>query len=89
MLLLLLLFPIRTQLATTTYTGVMSHLTVYESFLKCNLDFAKYSAELQLIWTTRDLVLNLNNKFKSMLYMYMDFSKVFNTKNLNKTQIFF
>ena len=71
----------------------MSHLTVYESFLKCNLDFTKYSVELQLIQTTRDLVLNLNNKIRSMLYTYMDFSKAFNTKNHKKssqnTKIFF
>ena len=64
----------------------MSHLTVYESFLKCNLDFAKYSAKLQLIQTTRDLVLNLNNNIRSMLYTYMDFSKAFKPKNIHKTQ---
>ena len=60
------------------HIGVMSHLMDYNILSNGQFEFCKnYSAELQLVQTTHDLALNLNNKGQTDVIL-LDFSKAFN-----------
>ena len=59
------------------YTSIMSHLMDYNILSNVQFGFRKnYSAELQLLQTTHDLSLNLNNKGQTDVVL-LDFSKAF------------
>ena len=59
------------------HTSVMTHLTDYNILSNAQFGFRKnYSAELQLLQTTYDLALNLNNKGQTDVVL-LDFSKAF------------
>ena len=59
------------------HTSVMSHLMDYNILSNAQFGFRKnYSAELQLIQTTRDLAFNLNNKGQNDVIL-LDFSNAF------------